>query len=269
MCYDVETQLRRKLKDAEHDGAPADEIDYLKKKIEQWVEKNGEKAFSKLEHYWTMGFQHQKIPVITNDKPNEIQFFHWGLIPHWVKDKTSAREIAGKCLNARSESIFEKPSFRFAAKDRRCIIPLSGYYEHFWFDRSGKTKVPYFIKRKDNRPLYMAGLWEAWVNKETGEEVNTCTILSTNANRKLSIVHNRNPDDPRMLVILDFEQIDQWLSPFESITDQQHLESMCTPYPEDELEIYPVPQLRGKNGVGDVIEASSPFVYNLIGLPTV
>lgn len=267
MCYDVETQLRRKLKEAEHAGAPAEEVDYLRNKLEHYIDINGEAELDANEHYWSMGFQHQKIPVITNELPQELQFYHWGLIPFWSKDKEAAREIAGKCLNARSETIFEKPSFRGAAKERRCVIPLSGYYEHYWVDKNGKNKVPYYIKRKDNLPLYMAGLWETWINKESGEEVKTCSIVTTSANDKLSQVHNRNPNDPRMLVILDLEDVPNWLSPIEGKADQEFLESLCTPYPEDALEIYPVPQLRGKNGVGDVPEASQPFEYNFIGMP--
>ena len=267
MCYDVETQLRRKIKAAERKGIASEEIDFLKKKLDKFIVSYGEAALEANEHYWSMGFQHQKIPVITNDQPHEIQFFHWGLIPSWSKDKATARIIAGKCLNSRSETMFDKPAFRSAAKEKRCIIPLSGYYEHYWLDKGGKKKVPYYISRNDNKPLYMAGLWEEWIDKTTGEVVKTCTITTTNANSKLSEVHNRNPLDPRMLVILDFKDIDYWLSPIESNSGIELLQSMCIPYPPDALAIYPVAQLRGKNGVGDVPEASQPFEYNFIGMP--
>ena len=267
MCYDVETQLRRKIKEADHKGESSKEIDFLKKKLDKFISSYGVSALEATEHYWTMGFQHQKIPVIANDLPSDIQFFHWGLIPSWSKDEEAARIIAGKCLNSRSETMFDKPAFRSAAKEKRCIIPLSGYYEHYWLDKSGKKKVPYYITRNDSKPLYMAGLWEEWINKETGEVVKTCTIITTKANGKLSEVHNRNPLDPRMLVILDFDDIANWLSPIESNNDIELLQSMCIPYPDDTLAIYPVAQLRGKNGVGDVPEASQPFEYNFIGMP--
>lgn len=267
MCYDVETQLRRQLKKAVEAGAPSEEIDFLEHKIKQFVSDFGEDELSKNEHHWTMGFQHQKIPVITDEDPDNLQFFHWGLIPFWVKDKVTARKIANNCLNARSETMFDKPSFRAAAKERRCVIPLSGYYEHHWVDSKGKNKVPYFIKHKNGSPLFMAGLWETWLNKETGEEVQTCTIATTKANNSLSRVHNRKLGDPRMLVILPFENVSDWLSPIEGNADIELLEALCIPYPDELLELYPVAQLRGKNGVGDIAEATEPFDYGLIGLP--
>lgn len=267
MCYDVETQLRRQLKKAAEAGAPTEEIDFLIHKIEQFVNEFGENELTLNEHYWTMGFQHQKIPVITDDCPDLLQYFHWGLIPFWVRDKETAHKISNNCLNARSETMFDKPSFRAAAKERRCVIPLSGYYEHHWVDSKGKTKVPYYIKHKNESPLFMAGLWENWSNKETGEEINTCTIATTKANTALSSVHNRKPEDPRMLVILPFENIHDWLSPLEDKADRELLESLCIPYPDELLQMYPVAQLRGKNGIGDVEEATLPFQYNIIGLP--
>jgi len=267
MCYDVETQLRRQLKKSVEASAPSEEIEFLVHKIDQFVSEFGEHELSLNEHHWTMGFQHQKIPVITDEDPDLLQFFHWGLIPFWIKDQTSARKVANNCLNARSETMFEKSAFRAAAKGKRCIIPLSGYYEHHWVDNKGKSKVPYFIKHKNDMPLFMAGLWESWVNPETGESVDTCTMVTTKANDNLSKVHNRKLGDPRMLVILPYENVSDWLSPLEDKADKQLLDSLCIPYPDELLELYPVAQLRGKHGVGDVAEATEPFDYGLIGLP--
>lgn len=267
MCYDVETQLRRQLKTAIHKGAAIEEIEYLKIKLDQFIQAYGEEELDANEHYWSMGFQHQKIPVITDEHPDELQFFHWGLIPSWSKNPEQAKIMAGKCLNTRSETMFEKPAFRSAAKDRRCVIALSGYYEHYWADKNGKNKIPYYVRHKDGKPLYMAGLWEEWLNKETGEVVKTCSIITTNANIKLSEVHNRNPLDPRMLVILDLEDIPNWLAPIECKEDIELLQSICSPYYDEALEVYPVRQLRGKNGIGDVPQASEPFEYHIIGMP--
>tara|TARA_R110001592_G_C12896069_1_gene726152 strand:- start:2 stop:814 length:813 start_codon:yes stop_codon:yes gene_type:complete len=267
MCYDVETQLRRKIKEALHQGAAIEEIEYLRIKLDQFIQAYGEEELASHEHHWTMGFQHQKIPVITNEQPETLQFYQWGLIPSWAKDAQAASEISNKCLNARGDTIFEKPAFRTAAKDRRCIIPVSGYYEHHWVDSKGKTKVPYFVKRKNDAPLYLAGLWESWFDKETGEEVRTCSIITTSANARLAKVHNRKPDDPRMLVVLPIDRVHEWLAPINGTADIDLLKSLCVPFEDELLDIYPVRQLRGNAGIGDSPLSSVRFEYPIIGLP--
>lgn len=265
MCYDIETMLRREIKNALAADAPSEEIDYIRRKLEKYLEGTSEGDFEKLEHYWTNGWDHKKIPVITNESPDELQFFHWGLIPHWSYNKHDARVRANQCLNARSVTMFDKPSFRDPASERRCVILITGYYEYHWVDSSGNEKVPYFIKRKDGKPMFMAGLWDEWEIPDTdGQVVRTCVIVTTNANDRLSKIHNRNPNDPRMLVVLDFENVERWLS---GDMEQEELLELCVPYPEELLTDYPVPKLKGKNGVGNTEKASQPFEHNIIGLP--
>ncbi|NVK82850.1 MAG: SOS response-associated peptidase [Cytophagia bacterium] len=259
--------MTRQIKDAEHKGADIAEIDWLKEKLERLRRERGDEFLNEVEFFWTSGFNHQKLPVITSDDPEELQFFEWGLIPFWVKDDSQAIEISNKTLNARSETIFQKPSFRDAAKNRRCLVVVSGYYEHHWVDKSGKTKIPYFIKRKDSAPIYLAGLWDKWINKDTGEEIKTVSIVTTKANSMLSKIHNRKPDDPRMLSILTGSSKYSWLTPIEDNSDIDFLVNLCQPISDDYLESYPVAQLRGKNGIGNVHEASMRHSYNIIGLP--
>jgi putative SOS response-associated peptidase YedK len=141
----------------------------------------------------------QPVAVITNDDPTALVFHKWGLIPSWSKDKS----IASKLINARADSVDEKPSFRTAFKRRRCLIPASGFYE--WKTTEGdKNKTPMYIHLKESDVFAFAGLWEVW-NSPEGEEVRTCTILTTDANPFMSKIHHRMP------VILHAEDYETWL----------------------------------------------------------
>lgn len=265
MCYDTATMYRRQIKEARKIGADEVEISYLEKKLQKLEKlKPGTETF---EYYYTSGFNHKKLAVITSNKPDELQLFHWGLIPFWVKDQEAAFKLSNQTLNARGETIFEKPSFRSAAKSKRCLVVLTGYYEHYWADSKGTMKIPYYIEFKNKLPMYVSGLWEEWINKETGEVINTVSIVTTTANEALAKVHNRDPNNPRMLNILPNEIKHEWLHDIRSESDKKFIKSLIKPYPEEELTIYPVGQLRGKNGLGDVPEAQEKVVYEDLNLP--
>ena len=122
----------------------------------------------------------------------------WGLVPFWAKDES----IGDRLINARSETAAEKPSFREAFKARRCLIPADGFYE---WKPAGKLKQPYRIEREGRQPFAFAGLWERWESAE-GRVVETCAILTTDANEKLRAIHHRMP------VILDPADYDRWLN---------------------------------------------------------
>ncbi|WP_259780499.1 SOS response-associated peptidase [Aestuariispira ectoiniformans] len=132
-----------------------------------------------------------------NPGPETLTLMRWGLIPNWSKDP----DIGGKLFNARSETVAEKPSFRAAFKRRRCLIPADGFYE--WRGRSG-DKRPFFIHMTDDKPFAFAGLWEYWMGAD-GSEVDTCTILTTEASEPVRQLHHRMP------VILDKGQFQTWL----------------------------------------------------------
>jgi len=112
----------------------------------------------------------------------EMKFYKWGLVPSWAKDKS----MGARLINARSETITEKPSFREAFKKRRCIIPADGFYE--WKRTEGK-KQPFFFQMQDERPFGFAGLWERWEGAD-GEVIHSCTILTTEANEVLRPIHD-------------------------------------------------------------------------------
>jgi len=149
-------------------------------------------------------FQFPKTPVITNKNRELIQMFQWGLIPHWAKND----EIKKNTLNARVETIHEKPSFKYALQNR-CLIIADGFFEWQWLDPKGKQKQKYLITLPENQLFAFAGLYNIWADPTTGEMINTYTILTTAANELMSIIHNSKK---RMPIILNPEDENLWLS---------------------------------------------------------
>jgi putative SOS response-associated peptidase YedK len=167
------------------------------------------------------------LAVRESDDGREMTFLKWGLIPSWAKDTS----IGSRLINARSETVEEKPSFRRAFKERRCIIPADGFYE---WQRAGGKKQPFFFRMRDESPFGFAGLWERW--EGTGREaINSCTILTTEANEVLRPVHDRMP------VILHPEEYSLWLEGDER--ERELLKELLRPYPADEMTGYPVSSL--------------------------
>ncbi len=147
----------------------------------------------------------------------------WGLIPSWAKDEG----IGIKCINARSETVTEKPSFRAAVKYRRCLVPADGFFE--WQGVKG-YKQPYFIHRADGMAMAMAGLWEEW--ESPAGTVETFTIITTDANREMSDLHDRMP------VILERSDWERWLDP--GLTDGEALRGLLVPALDGTLVMHPV-----------------------------
>lgn len=149
------------------------------------------------------GFQFPKTPIITHQHINEIQFFYWGLIPFWAKDNT----IRKSTLNAKIETIHEKPSFKNVVNNR-CLVLADSFFEWQWLDDKGKQKQPYKLSLPNNTPFAFAALWSEWVDKLTGEIINTYTILTTEANELMSKIHNTKK---RMPIIIDTANEINWL----------------------------------------------------------
>lgn len=249
MCYDIKASLESQLRRAEFVSDEA-MIEELREKLKPLVE---------MQLYHASGYAHPKTIIYTDKEPFLPLVSIWGLIPHWVKDNKQRLQFWNNTLNARGETIFEKPSFRDSAKHKRCIIILDGFYEHHHFN--GKT-YPFFIQNKSHEPFTVAGLWSEWLDKETGEIINSFTIITTRANTLLAKIHN-NPKltESRMPVILPETLIEQWLKPIESATDRQVIEELITAYPADEMEAYTVARLRGKTALGNVPEATEEYHY--------
>ena len=184
----------------------------------------------------------QPILAIPNDAKNAADFFFWGLIPSWAKDMT----IGSRLINARAETLAEKPSFRGSLKYKRCLIPADGFYE--WQSRPGmKTKVPHFIHMADGRPFAFAGLWDEWQSPD-GSLLRSATIITTEPNELMAQLHNRMP------VILSPDQYDEWLDPSPRTADSLH--PLLQSYPAEEMSAHPVSTLVNspENDVPDLIE---------------
>jgi putative SOS response-associated peptidase YedK len=163
------------------------------------------------------------LPVITNAEPQKLNFFKWGLIPFWAKDPL----IGNKMINARAETLKEKPSFRNALKSRRCLVPSDGFYE--WKKIPG-GKQPYRLCLQDESLYAYAGLWELWKDEE-GKEIHSFTIITTAANPLVADIHDRMP----VILEPDFEK--HWLDP--QFPANEALEFL-QPFPAERMKVYPV-----------------------------
>ncbi len=168
----------------------------------------------------------QPILGIPNDGQNKADFFVWGLIPSWAKDPS----IGSKLINARAETLAEKPSFRGGFKYKRCLILTDGFYE--WKTIPGsKTKIPHYIFLKNHQPFAFAGLWDEW-HAPDGGSVRSATIITTEPNELMATLHKRMP------VILNPRDYAQWLNPAPQTPDK--LVGLLKPFPADEMSAYAV-----------------------------
>lgn len=174
----------------------------------------------------------QPILAVPNDTKNKADFFAWGLIPKWAKDPS----IGNKLINARGETVAEKPSFRGSFKYKRCLIPADGFYE--WKSSDGK-KTPYFIHMKDNKPFAFAGLWDEW-NSPDGGALRTAVIITVEPNELMSALHDRMP------AILNPDDYALWLNA--APQTPENLISLLKPFPADKMSAHPVSTLVNKPG---------------------
>ncbi|KAA3606872.1 MAG: SOS response-associated peptidase [Calditrichaeota bacterium] len=165
----------------------------------------------------------QNLPVITNLNPSEIHLFRWGLIPFWAKDI----KIGNKLINARGETLTEKPSFKNAYTNRRCLVLADGFYE---WKRVGKNKIPMRITLKNEEPFAIAGLWENW-KSPSGEFIKSFTVITTEPNELMSGIHNRMP------VILPREIEKDWLD--NSLTTNE-LNGFLQPFQSEKMKAFQV-----------------------------
>ena len=168
----------------------------------------------------------QEIAAVAADSEGERQMrlLHWGLIPRWSRDP----EIGNRMINARAESVAEKPTFKAAFRRRRCLIPADGFYE--WRRDGGSgPKQPYHIRLSGGAPYAFAGLWESW--ERDGQKIRSCTIITTEANELVADIHHRMP------VILPPEDYSAWL---DAESGEDELLSLLAPYPSGQMEAYPV-----------------------------
>ncbi len=169
----------------------------------------------------------QPVAVVPNDGSNRLDFFVWGLIPSWAKDPS----VGNRMINARAETLQEKPSFRNAFRRRRCLVLADGFYE---WRQDGARKTPMYIRLASGRPFAFAGLWESW-NAPDASNVLSCTIITTQPNDLMASIHNRMP------VILPEAAYPLWLEAGEQ--DVHRFAELLKPFPSEEMQAYPVSTL--------------------------
>jgi putative SOS response-associated peptidase YedK len=208
-----------------------------------------------LRHYHINGFDHLPSPVYKND--GEVTMMNWGLIPWWTKSMQDALHIRTRTLNCISEEGFEKASFRDSLKDgKRCLIPITGFFEWRWGDKGGKNKYPYYIFLKNQKIFSLAGIYSRWVDKQTGEEVFTFSILTTRANPLMERIHNNKK---RMPVIIAREYEADWLNP--NLTKEDVL-AICQPFDEMKMDAYTISKLiTSRKEVSDQPKVLEQFNY--------
>ncbi|MBL7845544.1 MAG: SOS response-associated peptidase [Cyclobacteriaceae bacterium] len=250
MCYDKAYLAKKQEKYANRYAVHASEVEYLKAQLNK---------INLGPVYHASGFDHPEVPVIIGPE-KKIELYSWGLIPRWVKSPAEAVKISNSTINARSETMFEKPAFREPARNQRCLVLVDGFFEHH--HKGGKT-FPYHIKLKNDEPMTLAGLWDEWVDQDSGLVRRTYTVVTTRANPLMARIHN-NPkaeEGPRMPLILPKKLEMDWLKSINTKADQELFQELIQPYDENELETFTVRRLRGKEAIGNKPEAQQQFAY--------
>ena len=181
----------------------------------------------------------EKHLVVSAQDKTTANWFLWGLIPHWATDK----KISNPLINARSETIEDKPTFKRLLQKNRCLVVTDGFYE---WKKIGKESIPYYVRFRDQRIFCIAGLWDNCYNS-TGNQVQSFTIITTPANKLVSPIHNRMP------VIINHSNERKWL---DNSIDTAHLTTLLRPYPTDSMLAYPVSKMvnSAKNNYASLIE---------------
>ncbi|WP_407556694.1 SOS response-associated peptidase [Winogradskyella sp. 4-2091] len=250
MCYDIKASTETQLKRAQRKG----DLSAVTEILEYLI------PFTDLPIFHASGFSHPELLIYTNDAPEFPIVATWGLVPHWIKDKQQQQKIWNSTLNARIETIYDKPSFKDSLKDKRCIIYIDGFYEHHHYD----NKIyPFYIQRSDKKPMALAGLWSEWTDPDTGGKFNSFTIVTTKGNTILSKIHN-NPKikEPRMPLILTDDIEDKWLTFHQNESSEAFFKNPIPSFPSDKLKAHTVEKLRGKNYLGNVEETSKLVTYD-------
>jgi putative SOS response-associated peptidase YedK len=204
--------------------------------------------------YYYHAFGLPSLPAICSGNPDKIRLLKWGLIPSWVNSADAANEIRFKTFNARAESIDKKPSFSSSFKSKRCIIPVKGFFE---WQHVGEKKIPWYIKSADDGIISLAGLWDEWVETNTGELFSTFSIVTTDANPLMAEIHN---SAKKMPVILNKETERKWIDI--GIGKEEAL-NLLIPCPSEYLNAYTIGDLVNKKSSDrNSPEVIKPYKWN-------
>jgi putative SOS response-associated peptidase YedK len=210
--------------------------------------------------YHANAYQFPDWPIVTHQEPGRFQMMHWGLIPGWTKTNDNAAEIRAKTINARSETIYEKPSFRTSAQaGKRCLIPVTGFYEWYTMGNPAQSnkKFPFYITASDQTIVSIAGLWDEWADPETGELAQTYTLLTTEANPLLAAIHNTKK---RMPCVLTKAAEQAWLH--DDLSEANALALLERQYPASKMHSYSISKrITSRSEPSDVPEVMAPSTY--------
>ncbi len=235
MCYNVTYMEKRSERVSKHYGIPFSE------------------QMPALQLFHVSGFAHPLLPVITTEEHGFIQAYQWGLIPKWCKDWEQAHDLRNQTLNARSETVFEKNSFRSSIKSKRCMVIINGFFE--WYTR-GKFKYPFYIHLKNRDFFSLGGIYESWVNRETGEIFNTFSIITVEANPLMAKIHNSKK---RMPLILPEEDEMKWIDPG---LKPGEIKAMMAPVGDDQMEAWTISKrITDRHLDSNVPEVTEKYTY--------
>jgi putative SOS response-associated peptidase YedK len=203
--------------------------------------------------YYYHAYGLPKIPAICSREPSRIKLLQWGLIPSWTRSTEDANIIRYKTFNARAESVDNKPSFSGSIKSKRCIIPVSGFYE---WQHAGRDKIPWYIFSAENEILSVAGLYDEWTENSTGEVLGTFSIITTEANELMAQIHN---SAKRMPVLLDRIAEKVWTDNSSALDEVINLLRPC---PSDMLKAHTIsPLINDRSADRNVPEIIMPYSY--------
>ncbi|TCJ14134.1 SOS response-associated peptidase [Flaviaesturariibacter flavus] len=200
------------------------------------------------------GFTFPHMPVITSQEPGKVQAYTWGLIPHWVGTLEEATKLRAQTLNAKGETIFEKPAFRSYVPKRRCLVLADGFFEWMEFQ---KKKYPHLVRLQEEELFAFAGIYSHWTEPETGELFRTFAIITTAANPFMARIHNSKQ---RMPVILPRAAWQDWLNPE---LPREKIQELLQPCPDSYLKAHTIDRAIGRPGAdtnhaGTLAEVSYP-----------
>ncbi|MDP4224006.1 MAG: SOS response-associated peptidase [Bacteroidota bacterium] len=205
--------------------------------------------------YYYHAFGLPELPAICSGNPGQIQLLRWGLIPYWTRSTDDANEIRYKTFNARGESVSSKPSFSKPFKSRRCIIPVKGFFE---WQHVGSKKIPWYIYNARDEIVSIAGLFDQWVETATGEIFKTFTIVTTEANDLMAVIHNSKK---RMPVILNRTEEQKWIS---LSTLPEEAQALLRPCPSEILKAHTISNLiNNKSADRNTPEVIQPYKWEI------
>lgn len=232
-------------------------IAYIEKRLEVLAKRYAAKVPSNPQFiapvFHASAFSYPSWPVLTMEDPDSFRFYKWGLIPFFTKNLEQALKLRNMTANCIGEEAFEKPSFRIPIRKHRCIVPVSGFFE---WQTINKLKYPYFIYNANHEIISFAGVYDSWVDIETGEIYNSFSIVTCAANSLLSQIHNSKK---RMPLILDDHQLRTWLNPSAS---KNEILDLVQPYRGSDLKAHTISKLitdKTKNANSE--EVIQPFQY--------